>query len=1027
MTDHNINSDKDTAYIQGLLDRLRATLGEEGDGDEGSNSSPSYDTPRTQTAPVIGTEEEEKETLVPPVTPEDKPLPVEEVPPAVFPAEEPKKSEEVPAHDPEEEGADPIPAETPPDTFEPLPEVDPFTPTEVTGEHPTELPVETPLVAEPAEFPRYEAKEEENIPEATESLDSVDPIPDEEPQAEETVVSEEPQPQEELEAEEDVLPEDIVSPAPQEEEIRQAEERLAAILHKQEEPVEPMPAPERSWQSRRVDTSGTAAHPVGARYRSFPVPDATVMVPIIPIVEEGDLTKVATLVDVPDTNPASSPAEETPVQTEEPSTTPVETTQNETESQLPIIEPATFVDAPEYDVIPAGHLATLPPEPPVPDAVEVEEEVVSPVSEEPATTSGSEEETTPVDDTPAPAEEPQALEELDIPDEPTAPRVKVPFGVCVKRYFKALFGAKTEKSRLSIGFPFGVATIAHAPTEEGKRVRRQEISKELLADKIRCWFALAILVLLFVWEMLPGQMNTLLSRLLLTRVSGAAILIDLQLLLILCFVGYRPILRGFAAFGKKQVLPESLTSVAVVVAVGAQVTLYLLDQIVPFTLGFLAGCLVTAAVVADYFRHGTQACAMRMYSQSDEGAYVASCNEVDSKHKMEVAPTSHPVDFASRASSRYENTTANLTTLIVAFLAAVVYFFLSYGVLGGFQSIFLDRAIWGTATVFCASIPVSLFAVHSVLFGVLSQRLSEERVGVSDEEVADTFSSVSEMIFRDTDAFPTGSVRVRGIKLRGDFRMDNALYLVSSLFRRVAAPLGQVFGLSTTGVTLSDDVEIRSIEEDGIEARINGEDLCVGSKEYLRRLGISVYNDPDDQKAIEDHNAILCVAYRTQMCAKFYIRYTISTAFEANVEYYAKHGISTVLYTADPMLTPQFVDAISYVSDSKLSVLRQGLHEVGEELSQPREGGLISVGPRKSLRRMPFFFRIYRACRATLHLTSCFAVLANAVGVPLLMLLLKSDAAMVTPLIGALFQFFWLIPSAITSLILARMNPNKQQ
>lgn len=1022
MTDQNFNSEKDTAYIQSLLDRLRATLGEEDNGDEGSNPSPTYDTPRTQTAPVVEPVEpdfpEDEEPKVPPVTPENDPLPVEDVPPAIFPTpeeeKEPVKTEEIPRHHPDEEGADPIPGEVPPATYEPMPEVDPFAPVEVVEEHPTELPAETPLVAEPAEFPRYEAEEDVEDLVSTESLDSV---ASSEPEAveEQTAISNDGEDVEvEPSQDETEYPEDLVTPAAQEAEIREAEERFATILHKREEPeIVPAQTTERPWQSRRIDGAGTAAHPVGARYRSFPVPDATVAIPIIPIMNEGDLS----LVD--------------PLETQAPEPSAVETSVNEAEitmpeqveqpviPTLPIVEPATYVDAGTDDFIPEGHLATLPPD----EMLEAEEETGEETREEPKAPQLVEE---PVEE-PVPSVTEEEDEETIEPVEAPVFKERKPFKQVLKEYLSNLFASKGAKSKLASGFPFGVSTIAHAPTEEGKKVRRNQLAQELLSDRIRCWISLGLLLLLFVWEMLPGQMNTLLSRLLLTRVPGAAILIDLQLLLLLCFVGYRPILRGFAAFGKGQVLPESLTSVGVVVAVGAQVALYLLDRIVPFTVGFMAGCLVVAAVVADYFRNGTLVCAMRVYSQSDEGAYIAAFDKTDEKHEMRAHLVSAPVDFAKRNTARFENTTINLTTIIVAFVAAMVYFFVFFGARGQFNPLFLDRAIWGAATVFCATMPISLFAIHGVLFGILSQRVAAERIGISDEETAAQYATVDQMVFNDTDAFPTGSVRVRGIKLRGDFRMDNALYLVSSLFRRVGGPLAQVFGLSTTGVTLSDDVEIRSIDEDGIEARINGEDLCVGSKEYLRRLGISVYNDPDDQRAIEENNAILCVAYRTQMCAKFYIRYTVSTAFESNVEYYAKRGVSTVLLTADPMLTPAFFDAISYVSDSQLTLARRKVEETGEEQAQALEGGLISVGPRKTLRRMPFFFRIWRACRSGLHLISCAAVIINAVAIPLLMLTAKSDAAMVTPLVGALAQLIWLLPTVITALVVGRMNPNKPQ
>ncbi len=947
MTDRNLNSDKDTAYIQNLLNSLRASIAEnEDEAGEGSNQSPTFDTPRTDTVPAPLPEEQQDDgALVPPTTPELDPLPEEEVPPVIFPVEE-----EVPTHNPEQDGANPTPDAVPPETERPLPTVDPFSPV-APMEVPQDEPVETPLVPEPAEFPRYE--------EAAPVEDVLEDVPAEEaaplPLAEET----------------DTPAETAVHMEETEISSQQARDRLLALL--EEEPPLPQEEEEdvRGWHARRVENTGdTVSHPVGNAYRSFPVPDPTVEVPIFTAIPEP--TVFAVEVDIPDE------VVEVPV-LEEPETLTPEDLADLTEQPLPpedgYVEgyvPLVNGDGEDPVAFGEGDYATLPP--------------VSPQKvEKPSKWKG--------------------------------------FIKGVQTFFQNILSPVGTQTRVKNGFPFGVASIAHTETEEGKKIRKQEISRELLSNKIRCWFSVALLLILFLWEMFPKDVNMLLTRLLLTRIPGVAALVDLQLLLLMCFIGYRPILRGFAALGKKQILPETLMAFSAVFAVVGQSILLITGQIIPFTLGFLAGCLITAALIADYFRVGAMACAMRVYTLRDEETYVGVTSQNGNRISMDVKGVVRPNKFKEYTAKRYENTWSLLATLVVGLLSALIYFIVV--MVSPKSDIQVERAIWGAVTVFCSTMPLSQFCVHSILFGMLSQRLAEERVGISDESVAEAFSKTNEMIFEDTDAFPSGSIQVRGIKLRGDFRMDSAMYLVASLFRRIGGPLDRVFRLSTEEKNLTDDVEIRSLSEDGIEVRINGEDVCVGSKEYLGRMGIAVYTDEEDKQAKDAGNAILCVAYRTQMCAKFYIHYEISPQFESNVEYYSKHGVSTLMYTADPMLTSRFLDKISYVSSCRLTLVKKDVEDYERENGEGETSGLISVGPRKTLRRMPFFFRTYVKCRRILHVMSCVAALVNGIAVPTMMIALRGDTFVLTPLAGAIFQMLWVVPTALVACIVARLNPNK--
>ena len=92
-----------------------------------------------------------------------------------------------------------------------------------------------------------------------------------------------------------------------------------------------------------------------------------------------------------------------------------------------------------------------------------------------------------------------------------------------------------------------------------------------------------------------------------------------------------------------------------------------------------------------------------------------------------------------------------------------------------------------------------------------------------------------------------------------------------------------------------------------------------------------------------------------------------------------------------------------------------------EEEEKTREATLITFGPRKTLRRMPFFFSAYAKYQAiVIGVMIAMASLA-AVYVPVLLCLMKS----VVPWLSFTTQLLAALPCVIFGFLLLRLNPNK--
>ncbi len=556
---------------------------------------------------------------------------------------------------------------------------------------------------------------------------------------------------------------------------------------------------------------------------------------------------------------------------------------------------------------------------------------------------------------------------------------------------------------------------------------QQELMRKRRGMRVRSIILAVVVAVLALFELIPPLTEWVLSILLITRVPGAIGLIDLQLLIIACIVGYRPLYRGMAALRFGRVLPETLASFSAVVSLIGGMIYYIAGVGDTYLFALTGSIVICGAVLADLCRAETLVHTYRAYAAPD--SHFAGVLTRAHEHRlirelytdghdpvlMETEPTSRVDGYIGAVRERVEGRRASLISLSIAGGIALVDLILLLILREG-----VAFSFWSALVVFSSILPLSLFGVHRYLAHMLSARIAEERIGITGEDAVYRYSACGVMSFTDTEAFPNGSVQVKGIKLCGDFRLDKALYLVSSLFDRIGGPLNGVFRISTADVRISDDVEIRVLAPQGIEGQVNREDVAVGTRAYLEGIGIEIFRDVEDERAEQDGNRVLYVAYRGILVAKFYVKYDISPAFEKNVEYYAKHGVSSVIVTADPLMNDALLDSISYISDYDVRFVKRDLASLMEDHNIPREVELITYGPRKSLRRMPFFFKKYVICQRIATVLSMVGVGFSAVLVPLALALIPLNTA----LFAVLMQLAALAPTAIIGLIIRRMNPN---
>ena len=570
--------------------------------------------------------------------------------------------------------------------------------------------------------------------------------------------------------------------------------------------------------------------------------------------------------------------------------------------------------------------------------------------------------------------------------------------------------------------------VPETEKEKQNQLWRQELRHKRCVMRTRVITVGVFLLFAIAVELIPPFPRALLSRLLLTRVPGALHLIDLQILLLAALVGAPQLVRGFAALRFRRVVPETLLLIGVTVSALAGIYLTAADLSGTYFCALPAVLMIFTSLTGDLFRlrslsrafdsytvKGHHFCAV--YSDVREHPLLgAEFRNAKNPHLFETASASGIENFVAASRHRVECRRASWITLAIAGVAAAISLILSLATHASAQ-----ETIWAFTLTLVGVMPLTLFGAHRYLFAMLTSRVSEERVGIADEATVYEYAHTGVMTFEDTEAFPAGSVQLSGIKLCGDFRLDKALYLTASVFDFVGGPLNGVFRVSTSDINISDNVDIRALYADGIDARVNHDDVLIGTKTFLESRGVSVFRDVEDERAEQGRSGVLYLAYMGTLSAKFHLNYHMSDAFETNIEYYAKHGVASAILTADPLLNRAFLDRISYVSEYDVRVVRKTREALMAEEDKSRDATLITYGPRKTLRRMPFFFSAYAKYQAIVIAVMIAMASLAAVYVPVLLCLMKS----VVPWLSFTTQLLAALPCVAFGFLVLRLNPNK--
>lgn len=203
------------------------------------------------------------------------------------------------------------------------------------------------------------------------------------------------------------------------------------------------------------------------------------------------------------------------------------------------------------------------------------------------------------------------------------------------------------------------------------------------------------------------------------------------------------------------------------------------------------------------------------------------------------------------------------------------------------------------AFVMCA--PIAVFFVNELplyLSAVKAYSNNSAILGDSAPEIMENMFVVS---FSDSDVFKTDGVKIKGVKVIDNNRIDHIIHYASSVFDIVGGPLAKVFKQASLETASPKAAEVRVISARGIDAVVDGKHIVVGTEQYMETQCFRPVREAGDENwQGKTNRRILYLACDEEIIAKFYVEYNVNPEFVYLVKKLSETDICVSVRTNDP-------------------------------------------------------------------------------------------------------------------------------
>ena len=262
----------------------------------------------------------------------------------------------------------------------------------------------------------------------------------------------------------------------------------------------------------------------------------------------------------------------------------------------------------------------------------------------------------------------------------------------------------------------------------------------------------------------------------------------------------------------------------------------------------------------------------------------------------------------------------------------------------------------------CVCVPfANLLSVNLPLsrLGAIAAKCGGMAVGW---DAVSRFGDTNAVLLDAQDLFPRGTVVLTGIQTFAGQRIDDAILEATALTKAVGGPLSDLFSqIVKSRSDILPHVERPAYEDGlGVTGTVNDRMILVGTGDLLRGHGVDAPSRDYEEKYLRTGKVPLYLSSGGVLMAMFLVSYRTDRRRAAELRRLEYNGISLLVRSRDPNLTPDLIAACFGLSRHFIRVLPENLGGIYESLcAQPPERASAVIATKG---RSSSMMRILTAC-----------------------------------------------------------------
>lgn len=324
-------------------------------------------------------------------------------------------------------------------------------------------------------------------------------------------------------------------------------------------------------------------------------------------------------------------------------------------------------------------------------------------------------------------------------------------------------------------------------------------------------------------------------------------------------------------------------------------------------------------------------------------------------------------------------------------------------------------SVSGAYAAFLMCAPAAVFLSYELPVYISSVRAYSNASAIIGDVAPEMVEKMAVITLSDNDAFGKDGVRIKGVKVIENNKIENVIHYAYAACSLVGGPLAKVFKQATLDYSEPENVELRVLSDMGIDTMVDGKHIVLGVPQYMdAQCFQTIYETGDEHWEGKTNRRILYLACDEEIIAKFYIEYKVSPDFYYLVKHLSEAGVCVSVRSNDPCIdTEIFYKNKLSPEEYLLKVIKGEKDDTASRRVKAKSTAIVSTGSVKGLvRSILLCDRIRKVSKINFVVKAAAALIGAVIMGVLIFTDTYTNLWSVYP---ALFQAFWAIPFYLIS------------